>query len=181
MTQSNPETSYFDLHISGVGYLNRVRTVAPKRGDSFLSCSISAIVGPKNKVEYRHFDVKVAGSDAQHLIRRCEDAANDPDRKVLIGFRLGDLWIDKFTYRSGEKQGQQGVSLKARLLYIAWIKVDGELVYKAERKPANDGAESNDSELPPQAANDGAESNDPALLFPGDSSNGNDTQSAEAA
>src|SRR5699024_1438209 len=54
------------------------------------------------------------------------------DRKVLIGFRLGDLWTDTFTYAKGERAGETGVSLKARLLYIGFIKVDGATVYSAE-------------------------------------------------
>lgn len=50
---------------------------------------------------------------------------------MLIGFRLGDLWTDLFRYSRGEKAGQTGVSLKARLLFISWIKIDGELVHQA--------------------------------------------------
>ena len=53
----------------------------------------------------------------------------------MIGFRLGDLWTDTFTYSKGKRAGEQGVSLKARLLFVSWIKVDGRLVYKAETKP----------------------------------------------
>ena len=34
----------------------------------------------------------------------------------------------------GKRAGEQ-VSLKARLLFVSWIKVDGKLVYKAEPKP----------------------------------------------
>jgi hypothetical protein len=52
----------------------------------------------------------------------------------MIGFRLGDLWTDTFTYSKGKRAGEQGVSLKARLLFVGWIKVDGQLVYKAEAK-----------------------------------------------
>ncbi len=36
----------------------------------------------------------------------------------------------------GKRAGEQGVSLKARLLFVSWIKVDGVLKYKAEPKPA---------------------------------------------
>ena len=125
--------SYFDLHINGVGYLNRVRTVTPKRGSPFLACDIKALNGPSDAVEYCGFDVKVSGKDAQSLIRRCELAVK-ANRKVLIGFRLGDLWVDQFTYSSGDKAGQPGVSLKARLLFVSFIKIDGQMEYKAESK-----------------------------------------------
>lgn len=51
-----------------------------------------------------------------------------------MGFRLGDLWTDLFRYSRGDKAGKTGVSLKARLLFISWIKVDGQLVYQARPK-----------------------------------------------
>jgi hypothetical protein len=147
--------SYFDLHITGVGYLNRIREVQPRKGSSFLACDIAALTGPSNAVEYRRFDVKVSGHDAQHLIRKCEEAVN-AERKVLIGFRIGDLWTDIFTYTKGVNQGKPGVSLKARLLFVSWIKVDGEMVYKAESKIAN-GAINEDS----PATSEGAPASEP--------------------
>lgn len=132
MTTSH-ETSYFDLHITGVGYLNRIREVKPKKGDPFLACDIAALNGSKDDVSYVRFDTRVSGADAQHLVRRCEEAVK-AEQKVLIGFRLGDLWTDTFTYSKGERAGQQGVSLKARLLFISWIKLGKQLVYQAEPK-----------------------------------------------
>ena len=136
MTTSN-ETSYFDLHITGLGYLNRIREVKPKKGDAFLACDIAALNGPSDDPEYRRFDVRVSGGEAQHLVRRCEQAVK-AERKVLIGFRLGDLWTDIFTYTKGKRAGEQGVSLKARLLFVSWIKVDGQVVYKAEPKTSDE-------------------------------------------
>jgi hypothetical protein len=133
VTIPSSSKSYFDLHIIGLGYLNRVREVKPRKGDPFLACDIAALTGPKDGPEYRRFDVRVSGSDAQHLIRRCEQAVK-AERKVLIGFRLGDPWTDIFTYTRGKNAGKQGVSLKARLLFVSWIKIDGEWVYKAECK-----------------------------------------------
>jgi len=158
---------YFDLHITGIGYVNRIREVKPKRGEPFLACSIAALNGPSDSVEYRYFDVKVSGADAQHLIKRCKEAS-DAERKVLIGFRLGDPWLDVFTYRSDHaKAGQTGVSHKARLLFVSWIKIDGKLEYEAKSKPSDDAPEGTpripeapasheapapDTETPPAAA-----------------------------
>lgn len=138
MTTPN-EKSYFDLHINGLGYLNRIREVKPKKGDAFLACDIAALNGPSDNVSYVRFDARVSGFEAQHLIRRCTDAV-EAEKKVMIGFRLGDLWTDTFIYSKGKRAGEQGVSLKARLLFVSWIKVDGELVYKAESKTTDDAA-----------------------------------------
>ncbi len=134
MTTST-EKSFFDLHITGLGYLNRIREVKPKKGDSFLACDIAALNGPSDNVSYVRFDTRVSGSEAQHLVRRCIEAV-EAEKKVMIGFRLGDLWADIFTYSKGKNAGNPGVSLKARLLFVSWIKVDGKLVYKAEPKSA---------------------------------------------
>ncbi|OTH99104.1 hypothetical protein CAZ17_34125, partial [Pseudomonas aeruginosa] len=130
MTTST-DKSYFDLHITGLGYLNRIREVKPKKGDAFLACDIAALNGPSDDVAYVRFDTRVSGSEAQHLVRRCIQAV-DAEKKVMIGFRLGDLWADTFTYSKGKRAGEQGVSFKARLLFVSWIKVDGKLVYQAE-------------------------------------------------
>ncbi|MEJ0038859.1 MAG: STY4534 family ICE replication protein [Gammaproteobacteria bacterium] len=115
MTTPCPSRSYFDLHVIGLGYLNRIREVKPKKGTPFLACDIAALTGPNDAPEYRRFDVRVTGSDAQQLIRRCAQAVST-QRKVLIGFRLGDLWTDLFTYTKGKNAGRPGVSHKARLL-----------------------------------------------------------------
>lgn len=137
-TDKSHDKSFFDLHITGLGYLNRIREVKPKKGDAFLACDIAALNGPSDDVSYVRFDTRVSGSEAQHLVRRCIQAV-DAEKKVMIGFRLGDLWTDTFTFSKGKRAGEQGVSLKARLLFVSWIKVDGKLVYKAEPKPTESG------------------------------------------
>lgn len=127
------DKQFFDLHISGVGYLNRVREVTPKRGDAFWACDIAALNGPSDDVSYTRFDCRVSGREAETLVKRCEQAVN-MKKKVLIGFKLGDLWTDTFTRTKGDHVGETAVSLKARLLFINWIKVEGEKVYEAPRR-----------------------------------------------
>jgi hypothetical protein len=135
MTQSTTQnqtqaSSYFNLHTQGIGYLNRVREVTVRRGQPFMACDIAALHGASDDVEYTRFDCKVAGGEAERLIRQ-HMADVQAERKVLLGFRIGDLWTDAFIYEKGERQGQPGASLKGRLIFIEWIKVDGTLVYKA--------------------------------------------------
>lgn len=125
------ENKYFDLHITGLGYLNRVRLVRPKKGASFYACDIVALHGDAGAPDKTRFDCRVSGADAERLIKTAKTYV-DEDRKVLIGFKLGDLYPETFTYRKGEKAGETGISLKARLLRVAWVKVDGETVYTAQ-------------------------------------------------
>lgn len=122
---SSEKSGYFDLHISGIGYLNRARTVKPKKAAEFLAVDVNALSGSVDDISYTRFDCKVVGSDARKIV-----AALKPDidarKSVLVGFKLGDLYPDLFEYQGGEKKGQTGVSLKTRLLKIEWVKVDGK-------------------------------------------------------
>jgi len=122
---NNETTKYFDLHTNGIGYLNRVREVTPEEGTPFLSVTIAALRGSVDNVQYTHFECLVSGKKAQEIVRQLKSAV-EGKLKVLIGFTLSDLYAESFTYKSGDKAGETGVSLKARLLSIAWAKVDGQ-------------------------------------------------------
>jgi len=125
--QNSSQPKYFDLHTTGIGYLNRVREVKPERGRPFLAVDISALHGSADNVEYTRFDCRVSGQTAQEIVRQLKPAIED-GRTVLVGFKIGDLYAETFTYERGERAGQTGISLKARLLRIGWAKVDGEPV-----------------------------------------------------
>lgn len=129
MTTQN-QTSYFNLHTSGLGYLNDVRIIDTKGGD-IVACRIGALVGSSDKPEYRYFDMNAVGEETESLIRRCKDAV-EAKKKVLIQFVMADMWVDTFTYKSDtqhHKKGDTGVSLKGRLIQVKSIKVDGESKY----------------------------------------------------
>lgn len=116
-TTSN-EKSYFDLHTSGIGYLQRVREVAVKSGrraEPFLACTIAALVGPVQDPLYRYLDLKVSGAQAKQLVASYM-GVDDSQQRPLIRFRVGDLWGDAYIRPSGERKGEAAASLKGRLL-----------------------------------------------------------------
>lgn len=125
---SNVDTKYFDLYTTGIGYLNRVREVTPKEGSPFWSVTIAALRGSVDEAQYTYFECRVSGKQAQELVRQLKPAV-EGDLKVLVGFTLSDLFAEAFTYKSGDKAGETGISLKARLLRVSWAKVDGASFY----------------------------------------------------
>ena len=137
---THTETKYFDLHIQGIGYLNRVREVRPGRSEPFWATDIAAIFGSADSVQRTRFDCRVVGTEAQRVIAHAKKHV-DADKKVLVAFKLGDLYAETFTFERGEKAGATGVSLKARLLRIDWVKVDGETVYLAPKSDPQTGAD----------------------------------------
>ncbi|EDQ7230583.1 hypothetical protein CUR65_01760 [Salmonella enterica subsp. enterica serovar Legon] len=136
--QPKPQSSYFNLHIDGLGYLSNIREINTATG-SFLSCTINALHGSTEKPEYTRFDVTVSGKQTSSLIRRCQNAVNE-EKKVLIGFKLSNLTADVFTLTKGDHAGESRASLKARLIKISFIKVGQNMVYKAEKPESADSA-----------------------------------------
>ena len=132
---SNETKQYFDLHTTGIGYLNRVREVNPKEGESFLAITIAALRGSVDNAQYTHFECRVSGKKAQEIALRLKPAV-EGNQKVLIAFTLSDLFAESFTFKNGDKAGETGISLKARLLRIAWAKVDGQPFYTAQEDAA---------------------------------------------
>ena len=122
------EAKYFDLYTTGIGYLSRVREVTNTKGNPFLSITIAALRGNADDAQYTHFDCVVSGQQAKDLVRELQPAV-DKEQKVLVGFLLNDLYGQPFVFQNGDKAGDAGVNLKARLLRIDWAKVDGVSVY----------------------------------------------------
>lgn len=125
------ENSYFNLNINGLGYISHVRQVT-NGNSTFTCCTLNALSGPTENADYTRFDITVAGKEATSLINRCQKSCDD-DKKVMIGFVLSGVKPDIFTLSKGEHAGESRVSLKSRLIRVDWVKIDGEIVYKAER------------------------------------------------
>lgn len=124
-SQATSQASFFNLHVEGVGYLNRVRTVKPKKGQEFLACTVSAMRGSTDNIGYTKFDCRVSGAEAQKIVKRLEsDVA--AEKTVIIGFKIADIYPELFTFEKGDKKGQPGVSIKGRLLRVKFAKVNGE-------------------------------------------------------
>ncbi|WP_454688228.1 DUF3577 domain-containing protein [Achromobacter aloeverae] len=129
MTQQS-NSGYFDLHTVGEGYLSRARHVTVRKGKPFLAVNVSAYHGLPGEYTFVPFDVKVVGAEARKLIEdKLMDAANDRNRKVKIGFRIADPYIDTYTIAKGDRAGQVQASVKGRLLKVLWAEVDGECVF----------------------------------------------------
>lgn len=149
MSATNDTPNYFNLHVSGIGYLNRIRWVetgrnAGRRAQPFLACSISALRGRPEDREYTFFDVRVSGAEAQGLIESLMEDVR-ADRKVVVGFRIGDIYPHLYERnvrdpQSGHPTAQREWAslIKGRLLLINSITVDGERTYTRPAQEVGD-------------------------------------------
>ena len=115
-SQASSPSSFFNLHVEGVGYLNRVRTVKPKKGQEFLACTVSALRGSDADVSYTKFDCRVSGADAQSVVKRLE-------ADVAAGKRGVTVVDNRIVLRSGRDE--------TRLCRL----IDAPYIGKAKQEP----------------------------------------------
>lgn len=121
MTQTQvQEKKAFNLIIEGVGYLNRLRYVTPKKGEPYKACTINAMMGTEDSVEYVSIDCRIVGKQAQEAAALLYEAVK-AKKKVIVGFRASDPKPDFYEYQEKQYEG-----LKARVLQFTFAKVDGE-------------------------------------------------------
>jgi len=129
-TQAN---AYFNLHVEGEGFLSRARHVPVRKGKPFLAVAIGAFHGQAGEYTFVNLDCKVVGSSAVSLIEdKLMNAVNDKAKKVKIGFRAADIYLDSYTLDKGERAGQVQTTVKGRLLKILCAEIDGQTVYVEE-------------------------------------------------
>jgi len=133
MTQTTQNT-HFDLHITGFGFFNRIRKVELRKGQPYWAVTIAACRGDEGQKTY--FDCSVVGTEAKALFDTHLSSVKKDDT-VTASFKLGDLYPETFVHGSGEKQGQTGVCLKARLLKITYLKVNGDIVFQSSPQAAD--------------------------------------------
>ena len=148
------DNQYFDLTTSGVGFINRFRLNKPNNGNPYYSVTIAALRGKLNdgKSQKTYIDCNIVGDALAMAEQLAPHFADGAEPSIMVRFVAGDLEQRKFEYKSGERKGQTGYALKARLFDIKWFKLDGETVYseaERQRKTERDDASDEAGELPP--------------------------------
>ena len=119
------------LLTTGIGYINRIREIEPDVGLPFLAVNISALRGLDESVRYTYIDCRVSGRACYSYVRQLAECVDRGD-KVLVRFRMNDLYAETFTFRQGTREGQVGVNIKAKLVGIEWARVNGVAFTKVD-------------------------------------------------
>ena len=129
---------FCNIIITGLGFLNRIREVAPKGAESYLAVDLALMEGEVKDGDFSglrktYLSAVVKGADAIEIIRNnftdSEGKVTSPDRvPVRASVSLGGLQPDSFTYSKGERAGQTGINLRTTLLKISWLKIGDTVV-----------------------------------------------------
>lgn len=118
--------SFIDLHTTGIGYLSRVSEVTPngRKRETFTRCTINAMHGDKEELNYTRFDVIARSEQALGVLQQFQDQSNDQNLQVMVQFKIGDIVPTSFMQTKGKNAGQLQLTLQGRLLLInrVWIK-----------------------------------------------------------
>lgn len=136
MTSEKTKTEYIDLITSGLGYLNRSRTVQPDEGPDYESVNIAAKRGKADKPRYTYYDCRVVGADAIAFVKQYRDAINDRNSTVQVHFNIGDEEPDSYVVQKGDHAGKRRHFNRGRLLKIKWAKIGDTVVLKAQKDEA---------------------------------------------
>lgn len=152
MTNStHPQKSFFNLTAKGIGWINRIRAVKKGR-HTFYACTFNALRGEEDEnghVEQTTFELLVKGSKAKdHFIRILENGYTKED-KVWASLDISDIRPDLNDAGAPNsfvrKDGTHLVVIRANLLRINYLKLNGEYVVHAE-KPAESESSQDDTQ-----------------------------------
>jgi hypothetical protein len=120
---------YNDQHTTGMGYLNRARTVHPSQGQPYESVSLTGLGGRVDKPSYTYYDCTSVIGKALDKYLLLKDATNDDYKKVMVCFKVSDGYPDSYVTKD-KKTGQEVRRhvIKCKLLNITWASIDGQEV-----------------------------------------------------
>jgi Protein of unknown function (DUF3577). len=117
MNTTSNEKSYFDLHTSGIGYIQRARE-CPSGAAAVRSLSWHA-PSPRwsaaKDPSYRYFDVKVSGAEAKNW-SSATSALTIPSSARWCASASATSGAMRTSATRASSKGQAAASLKARLL-----------------------------------------------------------------
>ncbi|MBE0472218.1 MAG: DUF3577 domain-containing protein [Methyloprofundus sp.] len=137
-TNQNTEVQYINFHAEGICYVNRFRTNEAQNGDTYCSVTLGflhgAVGGPKQKKpRVTYIDCNVRNDEICDILQQHE-AAILGDSKVTAVMRISDIFEGEpfeatIKNKDGSTKKKMVSSIKARLIGMKQLKVNGEVVY----------------------------------------------------
>jgi hypothetical protein len=161
----NDTVKYNDQHTTGMGYLNRARTVNPAQGQPYESVSLTGLGGRVDNPSYTFYDCTSVLGNALEKYLLLKDDINDDNRKVMICFKVSDGRPD--SYVTIDKQTGQDVRrhvIKCKLLDITWASIDGQVVQFELDSDDDDHQTDQPQQVPENSFADGDQTNVQSLF-----------------
>ena len=137
--------TYFKEYVNGLGYVNDVRPLPNSGTPPRYSVKVSALQGLSGSAHYEYHDLTIDSAQAMALIFHYQNEIKDDDKKVIAKFHFYNPRARAFEIKEGERKGELGTTINGYLTRISYLSIDGEVVYREERKDSNGQSVSEDS------------------------------------
>ena len=107
----------YNIRTRAFGYIN-------KYSDTKVSAQV--LVGAKENLEKRYFQIKVTGTEAKALLREHRDQINDRNVAVVAAMTLNDISATSFD----NNEGKRVHCLTSNLSEITMLRIGKNVVYK---------------------------------------------------
>lgn len=140
-TIAEEKIRWFNAHTEACGYLNGLKEITPKPGQTFKpfwTSTFCMLEGNPEKPRKTYFSVTIVNPKVVDLIKPYADQLNAEGSRVFVTARISDIAVEPFIYGDNTKSaGQLGVNWKANLISLIALKV-GDMQIDLKKETTTD-------------------------------------------
>lgn len=140
-TITEEKIRWFNAHTEACGFLNGLKEITPKPGQTFKSFWTSTfcmLEGNPEKPRKTYYSVTIVNPRVVDLIKPYADQLNMESSRVFVTARISDIAVEPFVYGdNSNKAGQLGVNWKANLISLIALKV-GDMQIDLKKETTTD-------------------------------------------
>lgn len=140
-TITEEKIRWFNAHTEACGFLNGLKEITPKPGQTFKpfwTSTFCMLEGNPEKPRKTYLSVNIVNPKVVDLIKPYADQLNADSSRVFVTARISDIAVEPFVYGDNSKNaGQLGVNWKANLISLIALKV-GDMQIDLKKETTTD-------------------------------------------
>lgn len=118
---------WFNAHTEACGYLNGLREITPKDGQTFKpfwATTFCMLEGNPEKPRKTYIGISIVNAKVAEILKPYANQLNAAGSRVFVTARISDIAVEPFVYGNDSKNaGQLGVNWQANLISLIALKV----------------------------------------------------------
>ena len=139
--RNNGNIRWFNAHTEGCGYINGLRHVTPKQGqsfDPFWASTFCMLEGDPANPTQKYINVTIVNKHVLDILLEFEQDIASGQVTVFAGVKLSNMEATPFVYDENSKTpGELGINWSARVINLFYLKV-GDEVINVKGQPTTD-------------------------------------------
>lgn len=140
-TITEEKIRWFNAHTEACGFLNGLKEITPKPGQTFKPFWVSTfcmLEGNPEKPRKTYLSVNIVNPKVVEILKPHANQLNTEGSRVFVTARISDLEVEPFIYgNNSSRAGQLGVNWKANLISLIALKV-GDMQIDLKKETTTD-------------------------------------------